>query len=145
MIAVDTNILVYAHRTDARLHSAAAASITRLAEEGETWAIPWHCLVEFVGIVTNPRIWRVGATPIALAMLQVEAWLESPTVNALAESPQFLATFKELLLASGVNGAQVHDARIAAICIYHGVSELWTADRDFGRFPRLKTRNPLVG
>lgn len=23
--------------------------------------------------------------------------------------------------------------------------ELWTADRDFGRFPDLATRNPLVG
>jgi len=24
------------------------------------------------------------------------------------------------------------------------VRELWTADRDFSRFPRLRTRNPLV-
>ena len=37
----------------------------------------------------------------------------------------------------------VHDARVAALCIAHGVTELWTADRDFGRFPDLVTRNPL--
>jgi predicted nucleic acid-binding protein len=41
-------------------------------------------------------------------------------------------------------GAQVHDARIAALCLHHGVTELWTADRDFGRFPELRTRNPLI-
>jgi predicted nucleic acid-binding protein len=49
------------------------------------------------------------------------------------------------LLANGqVTGARVHDARIAALCLAHGVSELWSADRDFTRFPELKTRNPLV-
>jgi hypothetical protein len=43
-----------------------------------------------------------------------------------------------------VVGAQVHDARVAALCRLHGVRELWTADRDFGRFPDLTVRNPLV-
>ena len=42
-------------------------------------------------------------------------------------------------------GAQVHDARVAAICLAHGVRESWTVDRDFGRFPTLTIRNPLVG
>jgi toxin-antitoxin system PIN domain toxin len=144
VIAVDTNILVYAHRSDARLHATAAKVMVQLAEDAEAWAIPWQCLVEFVAVVTNPRIWRVGATPMDAALLQIESWLESPTINTLAETPQFFATFRDLLLSSGVSGGQVHDARIAAICMYHGVSELWTADRDFGRFPRLKTRNPLV-
>ena len=50
-----------------------------------------------------------------------------------------------LLESSKVVGAKVHDARVAAICISHGVAELWTADRDFSRFPVLKTTNPLVG
>lgn len=41
-------------------------------------------------------------------------------------------------------GAMVHDGRIAALCLHHGVSELWTADRDFSRFATLAVRNPLV-
>jgi hypothetical protein len=49
------------------------------------------------------------------------------------------------VLASGTRGALVHEARVAALCLQHGVTELWSADRDFGRFPRLRTRNPLVG
>jgi predicted nucleic acid-binding protein len=44
-----------------------------------------------------------------------------------------------------VDGARIHDARIFALCLHHGVRELWTADRDLGRFPQLTTRNPLVG
>ena len=36
------------------------------------------------------------------------------------------------------------DARIAALCLSHGVSELWSADRDFSRFPDIAVRNPLV-
>jgi predicted nucleic acid-binding protein len=43
-----------------------------------------------------------------------------------------------------VTGPLVQDARIAALCLQHGVRELWTADRDFSRFPALGVRNPLV-
>jgi predicted nucleic acid-binding protein len=78
MIALDTNILVYAHRRDSRWHEAASRVVRELAE----------------GRVTGPRI---------------------------------------------------HDARIAALCLHHGVRELSSADRDFSRFPRLATRNPLLG
>jgi hypothetical protein len=52
---------------------------------------------------------------------------------------------RTVLEASRVAGPQVHDARIAALCIEHGVRELWSADRDFGRFRGLAVLNPLVG
>jgi predicted nucleic acid-binding protein len=62
----------------------------------------------------------------------------------LDESAAHFDTLEKILLASGVTGAKVHDARIAAICRDHAVQELWTADRDFGYFPWLTTVNPLV-
>ena len=40
-------------------------------------------------------------------------------------------------------GCAVHDARIAALCLHHGVKKLLSADRDFSRFPQLVTANPL--
>jgi hypothetical protein len=43
-----------------------------------------------------------------------------------------------------VQGGAVHDARVAALCLRHGVRTLFTADRDFSRFPTLKVKNPLV-
>jgi toxin-antitoxin system PIN domain toxin len=143
MIAVDTNILVYAHRRDSPFHDVAGRRVTELAEGRAAWALPWPCLHEFIGIVTHPRIYK-APTPLARAVDQVDAWLESPRVQLLAESGEHWPALKPLLRAARVAGPQVHDARIAALCLQHGVRELWTADRDFGRFAALRAVNPLV-
>ncbi len=143
MIAVDSNLLVYAHREDAPWHDAAYAKLAGLAEGRQTWAIPWPCLHEFLAIVTHPRIYD-PPTPLDKAIDQVEAWLESPSLVLLAESEDHWNQLSSLLRTARIAGPKVHDARVAAICIQHGASELWTIDRDFSRFPGLKVRNPLV-
>ena len=143
MIAVDTNILVYAHREDSNWHDAAAERIAELAEGRTPWALPWPCIHEFLAIVTHPRIYD-PPTPLGPAIDQVEAWLESPSLVLLSESEAHWQQLKSLVEAGKVSGPQFHDARVAALCLQHGVTELWTADRDFGRFPELKHRNPLV-
>jgi toxin-antitoxin system PIN domain toxin len=144
MIAVDTNLLVYAHREDSPWHETAYGRLEELAEGRGPWAIPWPCLHEFLAIVTHPRIYN-PPTPLEIALEQVEAWLESPSLVLLAESPGYWPELRSALQVGRVAGPQVHDARIAAFCRSHGVRELWTADRDFGRFPSLRVRNPLVG
>jgi toxin-antitoxin system PIN domain toxin len=144
VIAVDSNILVYAHRADSAFHTAAAARVVALAEGREAWAIPWPCVHEFLAIVTHPRIYA-PPTPLAAALDAVDAWLTSPSLVLLAESAQHWPTLRELVEKSRVAGGQVHDARIASLCLQHGVRELWSADRDFSRFPDLTTVNPLVG
>ena len=143
MIAVDTNLLVYAHREDSPWHDAAYARIAELAESRAPWAIPLPCLHEFLAIVTHPRIYA-PATPLPAAVDQVEAWLEVPSLVLLSESEGYWSELRTALEAGRVAGAQVHDARVAALCRLHGVRELWTVDRDFGRFPGLSVRNPLV-
>jgi uncharacterized protein len=143
VIAVDTNILVYAHREDSAWHSVAAGRVKHLAEGRAAWAIPWPCVHEFLAIVTHPRIF-VPPTPLARAVDQVEAWLESPALVLLAEGPDYWTLLRSLVEPGRVVGPAVHDARIAALCLHHGVQELWSVDRDFGRFPRLTVRNPLV-
>ncbi len=50
-----------------------------------------------------------------------------------------------LLLGGLIVGPRVHDARIVGLCQEHGVSELWTADRDFSRLPGITVLNPLIG
>ncbi len=143
MIAVDTNILVYAHRRDSVFHSAAASHIKELAEGSAPWAIPWTCLHEFLAIVTHPRIYR-PPTPVATACDQVDAWLESPSLRLLTETTQHWPTLRALLNEGPVTGPRVHDARIAALCKQFGVSLLWSADRDFGRFGSVQVVNPLI-
>jgi uncharacterized protein len=143
VIGVDTNLLVYAHRADADCHARAAAAIKTLAEGAAAWAIPWPCLHEFLSIVTHPRIFRTP-TPLAAALEQTTAWLESPSLVLLAETDGYFATLRDLVTSAQIIGPRVHDARIAALCLHHAVSELWTADRDFSMFPALRVRNPLV-
>ena len=144
MIAVDTNILVYVHREDSPWHEGAYARLRELAEGREAWAVPWPCLHEFLAIVTHPQIYD-PPSPLETALAQVEAWLEAPGLVLLAETGSYWPEFRAALIAGRVAGPQVHDARVAALCVLHGVRELWTADRDFSRFPALKVTNPLVG
>jgi hypothetical protein len=143
LIAVDTNILVYAHRRDSVWHRPAAACVRDAAEGAAPWAIPWPCLHEFFAVVTRPRVFSPPST-IAEAVHQIEGWMASPNLMVLAETADHWTTLKGLLGPGRIVGGAVHDARIAALCLQHGVSELLTADRDFSRFPALRTRNPLV-
>jgi len=143
MIAVDSNILVYAHREDSPWHSAAYACLVELAEGRAPWAIPWPCLHEFLAIVSHPRIFA-PPTPLDEAIDQVGAWLESPSLVLLAESEDYWLRLRTLLRAGRITGPKVHDARVAALCFQHGARELWTIDRDFSCFPGLKVRNPLL-
>lgn len=143
MIAVDTNILVYAHREDSPWHAEAAPVIERLAEGASPWAIPWPSIHEFLAIVTHARIFS-PPTPLPQALDQVDAWLESPSLILLSERGGYWEALRPMVVDGKVSGPQIHDARIAALCSHNGVRELWTADRDFGRFPSLRARNPLA-
>ena len=143
MIAVDTTILVYAHRRDAPDHEAASTALRELSEGSTRWAIPWACLHEFMAVVTRPRYLTTPSTQ-AQASEQIDAWLASPTLTTIAESGRHWLTFGALVAAGNIVGNQVHDAKIAAVCLDAGVREFWSADRDFSRYPSLRTRNPLV-
>jgi toxin-antitoxin system PIN domain toxin len=143
VIAVDTNVLVYAHREDATLHEAALEVLQRLAGGTAPWAIPWPCVHEFFSVVTHARIY-VPPTPRDTALAAIESWLEAPTLRLLSEGAGHAALLAQVVKAGKISGPAVHDARIAALCMANGVTELYSADRDFSRFPRLKTVNPLV-
>ncbi|HEY1220773.1 MAG TPA: TA system VapC family ribonuclease toxin [Bryobacteraceae bacterium] len=143
MIAVDTNILVYAHRRDSEWHEKAYRVIQSLAEGSAPWAIPWPCIHEFLAVVTHPRIYR-PPTPLAKALDQAEIWLGSPSLRTISELKGHWKELRGLAETGRVSGGAIHDARVAAICLEHGVRELWSADRDFGRLPGITVRNPLV-
>lgn len=143
MLAVDTNVLVYAHRREAHEHAAAKGKIQVLAEGMAPWAIPWPCVYEFFSVVTNAKIWKDAASTPEQAWAQIDAWCSSPSVQLLAETGTFLEILAGYLRRPRVRGAIVHDARIAALCAAHGVEMLLTRDRDFSLFPELRTENPF--
>lgn len=143
MIAVDTNLLVYAHRVENPNHLVARKLIRGLSESKSRWAIPWPCVHEFFAIATNPGVFD-PPTPVGTAKEQIAIWSEAPSLHLLSEAADHWSRLEALIDEGAIYGAKVHDARIAAICLSHGVRELWTVDRDFQRFPSLRTRNPLI-
>lgn len=143
VIAVDTNILVYAHRAEMPFHEKAKSVVESLAQASSLWAIPWPCLHEFVAIVTNARIFKTP-TLLAVAFDVARSLTELPNLNLLSEADGYLEKLQAFALPAKLQGGAIHDARIAAICAYHGVTQLWSSDRDFSRFPALAVRNPLT-
>ncbi|MBC8243998.1 MAG: PIN domain-containing protein [Verrucomicrobia bacterium] len=143
MIAVDSNLLIYSHRADSELFAASSELVDSLRHQSAQWAIPWPCVHEFISIVTHPKIYN-PATSIDQALLAVDSWLAGGNVHLLSESPGYFEKLRKIAVTAKSSGSSIHDARIAALCLHHGVRELWTADRDFLSFPQLKVRNPLI-
>lgn len=143
MIALDTNILVYADRPDSVLHAPALRVITGLAEGDEAWALSWPCVYEYLRVVTHPKIFS-PPTKLDDALANLDALLESPSLHLLGQGPSHWEHLRQTVLSGNAIGNLAHDAHIAALLREHGVREVWTTDRDFSRFPGLRVHNPLI-
>lgn len=141
MIALDTNFLVYAHRSDNPFHLIARTAIARLAQGALPWGVPVVCVHEFLAVVTNPKIFK-QPTPAKQAFAQIRILLTLSTARLLMPTQHHLDTLSQLAETAKTVGAQFHDARIAAICLENGVTQLWTADRDFSAYPQFSTQSP---
>jgi uncharacterized protein len=142
VIAVDTNLLIYAHREESDFHQTAKESLDSLRHSPAPWAIPWPCVHEFIAIVTHPNIYR-PPTPLKTAFQVIESLAAGDNLHFLSESEGYFEKLRQIATSAQLKGPRLHDARIAALCLHHGIRELWTADRDFSLFPQIKTHNPL--
>ncbi|MGH9415181.1 MAG: TA system VapC family ribonuclease toxin [Terriglobales bacterium] len=143
MIALDTNILVSARRAEMPHHAAASALIGQLITGDEAWAIPWPCIYEFIRVVTHPRGFKPPSR-LAVVLEDLQSLFGSPSLLLLGEGPGHAASMRQELLGAAATGNLAFDAHIAALVRQHGVTELWTLDRDFHRFPGLRIRNPFA-
>jgi toxin-antitoxin system PIN domain toxin len=138
MIAVDTNILVYAHREELVQHRKARARITHLAESPARWALPVFCLGEFLRVVTHPRLlsppFSVEDACQALGRL-----LASPSLVVLTPGERFWPLLAQAVREGDAAGNLVFDAQVVALCREAGVATLLTEDRDFARFSGFRT------
>jgi len=140
--AVDTNILVYAHREEFQRHDAALEFLRGIACSPEPWVLLWPCLYEFVRVVTHPRLFE-PPTPLDDAVEAVEGLLSSSSVLLFGEGKRHPSWFSKMLRHSGATGNLAFDAHIAALMKEHGIPEIVTADRDFHRFPGIRVSNPF--
>lgn len=133
MIAIDTNILVYAHREELPLHRKAMSRLIGLAEGFEPWALPVFCIGEFLRVVTHPRLFDPPST-LGQAVEAIGNLLESPSVVILNPAENFWPILVEIAKLADARGNILCDAQIVAVCREHGVREILSEDRDFSRF-----------
>lgn len=143
MIALDTNILVHAHRRGTAHHEQALALLRRLSEGPEPYALFWPSLYEFLRVVTHHRVFDPPSTA-GEALEAVRDFLAPPVVRVLSETTRHPSLLDRVLQESRVTGNLIHDAHLVALALEHGVHELLTLDDDFARFPQLSSRNPFL-
>lgn len=137
MRAVDTNVLIAAHRVEHERHVIGLARLTNLAESRIPWALPVFCIAEFVRVVTHPRVFSPPSS-LPQSTQFIERLLESPSVEVLLPRAGFWTVFSEVLTIGAATGNLAYDAQIAALCMQHGVEAIVSEDRDFARFPFLR-------
>lgn len=138
MIAVDTNILVYAHQEESSKHRAAHRRIVSLAEGARPWAIPVFCIGEFLRIVSHPRLFDPPYSAEE-ACEAIKRLLSSPSVTVISPGPDFPVLLDGAIREANAIGNLVFDAQIVALCRESGVRVLVTEDRDFDRFSDFAT------
>ena len=143
MLAVDTNVLVYAVHTGADEYERCRELVERWRRDPLPWATTWSILYEFLRIVTHPRVF---ASPLKItdAWSFVTALMAAPGLQLLVEGPRHVEvatkTFQEL---PDLRGNLTHDAHTAILLREHGVRRIYTRDTDFHRFPFLEVMDPL--
>ncbi len=135
MTAVDTNVLVHAHRKESPKHEAARRRVVELAER--SLGIPVFCLGEFLRVVTHPKI--ANAHTADEACEAMERLLASRNVAVLEPGPRYPQLLADAVREADAVGNLVFDAQIVALCREAGVRILLTEDRDFDRFPAFPT------
>jgi toxin-antitoxin system PIN domain toxin len=141
MKLVDTNLLVYAYVPALEQHAPARRWFEQTISQDEAVGLAWVSVLGFLRVVTNPRIFRVPLR-IERAVTVVDEWLEQQAVEIVLPTPRHWSTLRELLTTGQAGGALTTDAHVAALSIEHGAT-VYTTDRDFTRFPGVRTVNPL--
>ena len=141
MTLVDANVLLYAYHPRAAQHGRCRAWVETEFSGGAAIRIAWATIVAFLRISTSPRVFERPLTT-AEAEAAVTSWLAVPSVAPLDPGERYWDVLRDLLHRAQVTGPLVSDAALAALAIEHGAT-LCTTDRDFVRFPGLRTINPL--
>jgi toxin-antitoxin system PIN domain toxin len=142
VILVDNNLLLYAHMAAAPQHQAARAWLDEQFNGTAQVGLPWHALLGFIRIISNPRILERPIT-VTEAWQLVERWLDCPRVWIPQPTDRHRAVLASLLPHIGGQAKLVPDAHLAALALEHGLI-LCSTDGDFARFPHLRWENPLL-
>lgn len=141
MIVVDANLLIYSYDTDSAFHEKSRAWVEHVFSDVEPVGLPWQTVSAFLRIITNRRLPGSRLT-VEQAVQIVEEWLEQPNVRIIVAGDEHWSLLRRMIVEGRASGPLVSDADLVALTVEYG-GVLYTADRDFARFPGLRWENPL--
>jgi toxin-antitoxin system PIN domain toxin len=139
---IDTNILLYAANSSSEAYEAAYALVERLARGPELLYVFWPVAMGFLRLSTNPAVTNKPLSP-SEALSSLSDLIERNHVRTPGEAPNFLAAYRKTASAA-TRGKEVTDAHIATLMRQHGVSTIYTRDRDFRRFNGIRVEDPFA-
>jgi len=142
MIALDTNLLVYAHREGAPEHDRAREAILAALDDSRGWGICLPAISEFWSIVTNPKIPGGPSSPSVVTHFFHYLVVEGHG-NIWTPGPGFGQRLMRWATTLKVRGRRIFDLQIAVIALEYGAQEIWTHDQNFASVPGVKVRDPL--
>lgn len=143
MLAVDTNVLLYAANVDSEFHEPCLRQLERWRRNPSPTFLTWNVCYEFLRNATHPNSFPVPwETRKALGFLQ--GLLASPGFTLLTATPRHAAVLAQTLAElPELRGSILHDLHTAVLMREHGISRICTLDRHFHRFPFLTVVDPL--
>jgi len=141
--AVDVNILLYASDARCAEHARARQFLDASAAGTELIYLAWPTVMSYLRIATHPRIFSEPLSPVEAAR-NIEALIALPHCRVVGEAEGFWEAWRAATRGLAVRGNLVPDAHLAALLRQHGISRLYTHDRDFRKFDFLEVIDPIT-
>ncbi len=140
-VLLDTNILLRFVNPDDREYTLVRKAVRLLNYRGDEGCFAPQSLVEFWNVSTRPLDKNGFGLRIAEADRRAMA-IESK-FELLPDTERVHIEWRRLVVVHSVSGVQVHDARIVATMLAHGVRQLLTLNpRDFQRYTEITVLHP---
>ena len=142
MIALDTNLLVYAFLPDVRQNAGARRAIEKASSDPRGWGVALPSVAEFWMTVTHPASVGGPSPPAKARDFLTALLMEGPGTLWMPRDP-FWTRLVQLATDLKVSGARIFDLQIALTAFDNGANEIWTHDAGFVTIPGLEVHDPL--
>lgn len=140
MLLLDVNVVLAAQRVDHAHRAQVRPWFDRLLAGDEPFGVPSMVWASYLRLTTHRRVFRTP-TPREQAFAFMEATVSQPHHLAVEPGARHLPLLRAACDEGDATGDLVPDAVLVALALEHACT-IATLDRDFARFPSVRTVRP---
>jgi predicted nucleic acid-binding protein len=141
-ILADSGVLLRLLESTDPWHGHSNRAVAALKRGGDILSVATQNLAEFWNVCTRPTTARGGLGLDTTEVTKRLATLEH-IFAILSEQPTTYSIWRHFVTTLGIKGKQVHDARLVALMLSHGIDNILTFNTaDFTRYPGLTVLDP---